>query len=283
MITGAMRMLFSDERTNLSPEDTAFRVLTLFYYYKHLGHDPTSYLGNRFCEEKLKPPRFSDDAVTDPIKCLLRWYNYKGFMELFRSKEFPQAMVNDAASLKRSSLISLSGQRQDLDDTDVNREERWSRLALLSTELVKDDQDFVEGLVWEVKRRLHERGRNVKLGNSPPWEFHCLNHSLPADFVIAKANLKVPQTTELRKAIMETLANCELFLQSDHSFLKSWNSRKEDSIRERWDFDCSSLVSTTILRLATKLKESDCMTNYSGMLIRKHNPFLMTSDLTVSL
>lgn len=73
----------------------------------------------------------------------------------------------------------------------------------------------------------------MNLGDLPPWEYLCLNYTLLADLVLAKASLEVAQTAGIKTAIMKVLTDCSPFLQFDGSFLKSWDIGKKDLIRER--------------------------------------------------
>jgi hypothetical protein len=137
-------------------------------------------------------------------------------------------------------------------------EEQWPQLALLRGELFLNDkkiQLFVSKPVSEVEKRLHGR-KNRTLGSLILWAYLCLDYSLLID--------QAATEMWLRKSY-ENLRNT-YFLKSDHSFL---NSRDSETIwtSEHWDFECSSLISSSSLTIATS--DWSPITPSTGMQTRR--------------
>lgn len=109
-------------------------------------------------------------------------------------------------------------------------------------------------LVDYVTKRLEGR-KPTKLGKRAPWEYWCLNHSLPLDLAVAK--IKLGATVEplgcSPQEIREAFKYCHYFLQSDYSLITSWEPSGTVDIDNRWSFECSSIVATAFLSAMSTL------------------------------
>jgi hypothetical protein len=266
VISGVIRKLF-DERT-CTPEDQTFRALALFYALPHVPEIQVAKLQSVKKDISPYPVALGRRSGYDYVTCLLQWCHR---MILTRTDFLEKLNISiqiDSRDIQRSAaralekpsprtipteIESLSGENipQGMAEQEV-REEQWNLLALLQVELFAHDPEakpFLSNLVDEVAKRLKTR-ETRSLGNSPPWGYRCLDHSLQIELAIANYNLKKVQQSVL-DTVQNAYAECSYFLQSNLSFLTSWDSTDPSWLSKHWDFDCSSLVNSSFLAVAT--------------------------------
>src|SRR5271163_2946451 len=176
------------------------------------------------------------------------------------SKTNAQTIVTEMGRLGDSHIQDLGLQ--------IVRQEQWNQVALVQAEIFGDNprtRPFIHKLIDEVSNRL-SKAQTRTLGNQPPWGYRCLDHSLRIELTISKANLEGPKD-EIRESIQSAYTDCSYFLQSNFSFVKSWNTTDPTWTREFWDLDCTSYVCSSFLGVAT-LKWSNTPTGNGGQLPR---------------
>jgi hypothetical protein len=268
VIIGTIRALFHTDKNCYDTKDRAYRILTLIYGLRHLDTEQT--------EELKKPLRgttylfpFAEgtgEALPDSVTCLLHWCHLTLLKDrdVRKKLEIPDSYTPDPEYIHTFELGALlkSNQRTILRELEsiapenlrkgVLLEETWQQLALLQGELFISDTktapSFVSNLVEEVAKRLYAR-QIKKLGTYPPWGYRCLDHTLLIDLYNTNRRLGKP-SEDLHEIIQSVYADCSLFLRSDHSFLKSWDSTETTWSSELWDFECTSLVSSAFLTCA---------------------------------
>jgi hypothetical protein len=274
VIAGTIRKLFT-VKSDIDPTlaDRAFRMLTLFYTLRHRGGPQVAKLlldisDHDDIQDGLEELKDTESGYSN--SCLLMWcYGRvildKGFGTSFSSfvsrykPETDELQMYEVGALVRPNAAGETPYER------INREEKWTQLALLQAELfasVEDTKPFVSKLVSEASKRLKER-QSSQLGDSQPWGYRCLDHSLRIDLAIAKFNV-LNQSKNLQETIQDAYNDCESFLRSDHSFLRSWDTTDPSWISEHWDLDCSSIVSSSLLSIVT-LDWSRVLPSSTGM------------------
>ncbi|KAI9736318.1 MAG: hypothetical protein M1834_001204 [Cirrosporium novae-zelandiae] len=135
----------------------------------------------------------------------------------------------------------------------VTEDEEADRLALLSHELKFADGPYISQTFKRLKSRkpttIFSPGSSKKESLKSdlvraPWELTCLNHHtrLMAAFV----------TNEESEMISSKKQDCFQFLQSDYSFVSSWDWSTEEALKGWWGIEASSIVCSTLLDLISK-------------------------------
>jgi hypothetical protein len=233
--------------------------LTLFYALRHQGNQQIDELRSDILNDGEIQRQLIDFDLgehKDSVAYLLDWFYGRAIMDKVLREKFPilARYQPDTEKLRRcedGALARISAERESPYQR-IIREEKWNQLALLSAELfgnVEETKPFVSKLIDEVEKRLEER-ETEKLGDLPPWGYRCLDHSLLIDLAFAKFKLG-NHSKDLHKTIHDAYTECLYFLRSDHSFLKSWDSTEPTWTSDHWNLDCSSLVSSSFLSIAT--------------------------------
>jgi hypothetical protein len=257
---GTIRTLFSEDFfqvPNPTSEDQLFRSLTLAYALSG-GNGPL--IAERLSDMVSlcrAPTELRHTEREDPVACLLQLcYGTLALDNHLPTFLSPFIVTHQPERVEVQRWKDIALARTRIKDMDLYRsmirDEKWISLALLQVELYGTDEDnreFIEQLLHQVDKRLKER-KSKKLGELPAWGYRCLDHSLRIDLAIAQFKLRITYN-DLAATIQNAFADCEYFLRSDYSFLKSWDTTDPYWTTEFWDLDCSSRVSSTLLSIST--------------------------------
>jgi hypothetical protein len=281
-ISGTIRTLFDKNRPCKDPVDRAFRILTLFYASRYV--DAPQIKGLLQDKMDLVPESDATEIPQYRVSYLLQYCHRmvlkdEDFQKKFAipyeqddeeiqrqkdgalGKNNPSTISSELDTLNESALEDLSeiitheeklNQVALLQVELITHEEKLNQLALLQLELFNNTKDpiFFSNLVDDVAERIKRR-ETITPRSLPPWGYRCFDHSLQIELAIAKTKLTTKPWEDLRETVQNAYDDCLQFMRPDGSFLMSWDSTEPTWTSDHWNLDCSSVVSSSFLSIAT--------------------------------
>jgi hypothetical protein len=270
VVFGTIRNLFNRKHPCRTPEDRAFRALTVCYALRDEdgswgSEDQLRIFATEDLEyviSELQPEAFDATQPGASTTCLLQLCHRRVLRD-FRGKQLTYDLEECLKGALKPSRINVGSSYERID-----REEQWNQLALLAVELLgttgkPKEKGFASKLIDEVANRL-KKNENRKTDGSPPWGYRCMDHCLRIELELAKLELK-KANEHLRETLEAVYCDCLYFLRSDYSFLKSWDASEPTWTSDLWSLECSSIVSSSLLSIA-KLDWSTVTPNSNPLL-----------------
>jgi len=213
------------------------------------------------------------------LRQILEWLTAKATHEN-RAPEILRIESIEAGWRKRAEMIVSSYEKGQLDTAQRNspQEEELDRLILMSQELgLEPSVNKTSPLVKQVRAKIFNRKQTTQFNHGPhaesdsrftpgpaPWELFCLNHHTPLSLQLFSST-----GTDDRDptAIDREKRNLFLFLQSDSSFMSTWDRSEKDMIAQWWDVEATTVVCATLLDIRNGSQFSIALSRYNARLL----------------